>query len=103
MEISENSARISYVLDGDDCTLELSPDRAEQTRRGGVNLRLSFSAGGKTACIIGDDSLRGGYEIFTERLDCMIKSKGFSAEIEYLSGDDKEKIKVKIRAYALVS
>lgn len=101
MEISEGSAVIYYSLDGDDCTLFLSPDRAEQTRKGGVNIRLSFVEGGNTACVIGDDDLRGGYGIFTERLNCMVRNFGVNAVIEYLSGEDREHVSLKIRAVAL--
>lgn len=101
MEVGEGFARIYYQLDGDDCTLFLSSDRAEQVRRGSVDLRLTFVANSKTACIIGDDALRGGYEIFTTRLDCIAKSMGVDARIEYLSGGDRERVNLKIRAIAL--
>lgn len=101
MEVGEGFARIYYQLDGDDCTLFLSSERAEQVRRGSVDLRLTFVMNSKTACIIGDDALRGGYEIFTTRLDCIAKSMGVDARIEYLSGGDRERVNLKIRAIAL--
>lgn len=101
MHVEGGCARIEYALDGDDCTLFLTPRRIEQTRRGEVNIKLSFVCGSETACILGEGGAHGGYAIFTERLSCLVGSKGASAEIDYLSGDDREKIKVKIRAFAL--
>ena len=101
LSIDGDWARVEYKIDGDDCTFELCPARAEQVRRGSVNIRMAFVPGGKTACILGDDDIRGGYDIFTTRLDCTIKSHGFNAVIEYLSGDDRERICVKLRALAL--
>ncbi len=101
MEISDNFATVAYKLEGDDCLLTLSPERAEQVRRGGADIKLSFVPNAKTVCVIGDEALRGGYEIFCTRLSVLINRRGVAAEIEYLSGGDGEKINVKIRAVAL--
>ena len=100
MHIEDGRARVEYNLDGDACTFTLRPGRAEQVRKGGVNLRMTFVPGQKTACIIGDEALRGGYAIFTSRLDCTVGSLGVNAELEYFSGEDKERIVVKLRALA---
>ena len=101
MEISQGCARIEYELEGDRCVFTLRPERAEQVRRGGVNIRLSFVEGGKTSCIIGDEALRGGYEIYTVRLSCRIGARGAAADIQYLSGGDGERITLRLRAYAV--
>ena len=76
MEISDNFATIAYKLEGDDCLLTLSPERAEQVRRGGADIKLSFVPNAKTLCVIGDEALRGGYEIFCTRLSVLIKKRG---------------------------
>ena len=98
MKISDNSAVICYSMDGDECTLSLSPGRIEQVRKGSTNIRISFVEGGKTACILGDELLRGGYEVFTSRLSCIIKKFGAVARIEYLSGEDRERITLSVSA-----
>lgn len=98
IKILGDSAVVHYAIDGDECTLILSQDRIEQVRKGSVNIRISFVEGGKTACILGDENLRGGYEVFTSRLSCTVKKFGAVARIEYLSGEDKERITLSVRA-----
>ena len=100
MEMREGGARIIYKFDGDDCTLTFSGDRIEQLRRGEVNVKISFVCGQNTVCVIGDESLRGGYKVFTTRLEATVRSLGVNARIDYLSGDDGERVSVKIRALA---
>ncbi len=101
LEVGEGTARIVYQLEGDDCSFSFSNGRAEQVRKGGVNVRISFVQGSKTVCVLGDENLRGGYGVFTQKLSCVVKPHGVTAVIEYLSGDDREKITVKLRAIAL--
>ena len=100
MEISDNFATVAYKLEGDDCTLTLSPRRAEQSRSGEVPLRLTFVPGEDTVCIVGTGGLRGGYRIHTDVFNCIFGRAGVSARIEYFAGDDREHVKLDIRAIA---
>lgn len=101
IEINKDCARIEYTLDGDYCVLSLSHDFIEQTRRGETDISMSFRQNDKTLCIIGDNALRGGFEIFCTKLKCTLGAKGVDAHIEYLSGEDREKVSVRIRALVL--
>lgn len=100
MEEEGGVTHIYYQMDGDDCVLTFFQGRVEQLRRGSVNIKLSFVCGQTTACIIGDENLRGGYKIYTTALVATVKQLGVNARIEYLSGEDREHICVKIRALA---
>ena len=95
MEISDEGARIEYLLEGDRCGY------ARQTRRGQTDIQMTFRPSENTACIIGDSALRGGFRIFCTSYKLILGAKGASAHIEYLSGEDNEKVSVKIRAIAL--
>ena len=101
MNIEGSLVSIYYELGGDECTLILSPVRAEQVRKGGVNIKISFAEGAKTACILGEEDLRGDYAVYTESYECIVGAKGVSARIKYRSGDDGEKINLKVRALAI--
>lgn len=100
MQFSEGSVSIFYKLEGDDCTLTLSPRRAEQSRSGEVPLRLTFVPGEDTVCIVGTGGLRGGYRIHTDVFNCIFGRAGVSARLEYFAGDDREHVKLDIRAIA---
>jgi hypothetical protein len=52
-------------------------------------------------CIIGDDALRGGYTVFTKSLSSSVGRFGCNAALCYLSGEDEEKIDVKISALSI--
>ncbi len=102
MEISQDGARIEYLVDGDRCTLVLSRDCAEQTRRGKADIKMTFRPLQTTVCIIGDSALKGGFKIYCTHYKLIFGSMGADAKIEYLSGDDNEKVSVKIRATRIV-
>lgn len=97
----EGGASIEYFIEGDGCRLVLLPDFAEQTRKGIADIKMTFRPMRQTSCIIGDSALRGGFKIFCTRYKLIAGAKGVDARIEYLSGDDSEKVSVKIRATAL--
>lgn len=98
VEIAQDCVQAYYVLDGDECAFTYSRGRAEQTRKGSVNIRMSFVCGRRTACILGEGGLSGGYPVFTDRLDCLIRERGFMARIDYRSGNDGERVTVSLRA-----
>jgi uncharacterized beta-barrel protein YwiB (DUF1934 family) len=98
MTIEGGAAFIDYKLDGDDCSLFVSSDRIEQTRKGNVNIKISFMRGEKTACIIGGEDLRGGYTVYTKSLLSSVGKFGCTAALSYLSGEDEEQISLKISA-----
>ena len=103
MEMLEGGASIEYFIEGDGCRLVLLPDFAEQTRKGIADIKMTFRPLQQTSCIIGDSALRGGFKIFCTRYKLIAGAKGVDARIEYLSGDDGEKVSVKIRATALLN
>lgn len=92
--------RIVYDLDGDDCEFVLRPGRAEQLRRGAASMRISFVPGCRTACVLGEEGLRGGFPVRTLKLHAMVGAKGADVRIEYLSGEDGERVSVRLRALA---
>ena len=102
MEMLEGGASIEYFIEGDGCRLVLLPDFAEQTRKGIADIKMTFRPLQQTSCIICDSALRGGFKIFCTRYKLIAGAKGVDARIEYLSGDDGEKVSVKIRATALL-
>ena len=82
--------RIVYDLDGDDCEFVLRPGRAEQLRRGAASMRIS----------LGEEGLRGGFPVRTLKLHAMVGARGADVRIEYLSGEDGERVSVRLRALA---
>jgi hypothetical protein len=94
-------AVIDYFLDGDKCRIELDASGLVQERRGGVNIKITLRKNEKTVCILGGEDMRGGYEVVTESYKALIGKKGCVADVTYLSGKDKEKIILTLRALAL--
>jgi hypothetical protein len=94
-------AEINYFLDGDKCKMIISADELEQRREGGVNIKITLRPDQKTVCILGDEEMRGGYEVFTESYKVLLGKKGCVAQVTYLSGKDKEKINLTLRALAI--
>lgn len=101
-EISEGVAKFRYTLDGDDCELTVGDAFVRQSRKGSVPLKLTFRPRERTLCIVGDESLCGGYEIYTQCLSVTVAQFGCRADMTYLSGKDKEKIHLKIAATAIL-
>jgi uncharacterized beta-barrel protein YwiB (DUF1934 family) len=97
----ESGVTVHYSIEGDKCTLEVSNDCVVQTRKGKADLHLTFRQGEQTACIIGDVSLAGGYKIFTERMKVVVGKSGCFVNLIYFSGDDGEKISLKITAVTI--
>jgi hypothetical protein len=97
----DGEAVINYFLDGDKCKLELDASGLVQERRGGVNIKITLRKGEKTFCILGDEEMRGGYEVVTKDFKVLVGKKGCVAEVTYLSGKDQEKINLSLRALAL--
>jgi uncharacterized beta-barrel protein YwiB (DUF1934 family) len=96
--IDGNYAEVKYAIDGDECTLKVCDGSVEQLRRGEVDIKLTFKQGQKTLCILGDEGMRGGYEIFTQLLHSSIGALGVFVKLHYTSGADKEVIKMHITA-----
>lgn len=92
---------ISYKLNGDYCTLTLTENSLRQERKGSINISLSIERGMKTYCRIGEDGLSGGYDIICKTLNCIIKSFGVNVAASYLSGPDRELIRIKVRAVSI--
>jgi hypothetical protein len=101
IQIIDDVATVKYTIDGDECSLLICHKQIEQVRKGKVPIKLTFRQGEKTACIIGDNEMRGGYALFTNRLKVLMGKMGCDAELSYMSGEDKEKINLKIRAIVL--
>lgn len=95
------SAEIAYKIDGDDCLLKISADAIEQIRRGSVNIRITIGRGAVTRCEIGEGTSVGGYVVSCKALACTVKALGVNAEAAYFSGNDRELVRLKIRAVAI--
>ncbi|MBE7088999.1 MAG: DUF1934 domain-containing protein [Clostridiales bacterium] len=89
---------LSYVLDGDDCRIKISPSKVIQTRQGELNITVEFIKNSKTQCQINSMGLAGGYSIFTKEIIFNCQRAGCSLTLNYLSGDDKEQIKLTLTA-----
>ena len=89
---------LSYILDGDKCLLKIYPSKVEQKREGELNINVQFINQTKTQCQINSMGLVGGYSIFTKEIIFNCQKAGCSLTLIYLSGDDKEQIKLTLTA-----
>lgn len=87
IEEAEGKLNVLYTLDGDDCALTYSDGKAEQTRRGGQNVKISFERGEKTFCEISSGAFSGGFEIFTESLEFISGRGGIRLGLGYVGAD----------------
>ena len=90
--------RLSYKLDGDDCVLTADGKTITQTRTGANNIRLTFRKGERTQCILTSGGMSGSFEIFTDEIKFTEDKNGFKLFLKYLSGGDREKIKLTLTA-----
>jgi hypothetical protein len=96
--LGEGMFSLEYTLDGDKCRFVCTPDEAFQTRSGSVTINISFLKGRQTECVLLSSQGTGGYRVYTKQLTYRAEENGAVAELVYLSGEDKEKIKLRIEA-----
>lgn len=95
MSVNEEEAVISYKIDGDECSLVLSPSYAIQRRKGKFNATINLSEEGKSFCEFSDGKLVGGYKIQIKEYKFIQGPLGCTLKTTYLSGEDKEEITLK--------
>lgn len=91
-------AQIIYFHEGDRCVLTLSKLQLEHKRTGNACISLSLKPDEETVCVIGGAELKGGYRMKCLSLNVSFTERGCAAETVYLSGDDGERVNMKIRA-----
>lgn len=89
---------LAYALDGDSCNLTVKDGKVTQTRRGEQCVNVTFIKGLSTQCTVGSGGLSGSYEVFTRKLEYVSGKGGFRLSLEYLSGSDKELIRLTLTA-----
>ena len=89
---------VKYSLDGDECEFITDGRTAVQRRRGVQNILITFICGRSTRCVLGRGDLTGSYAVYTKKLKLVRGEEGFSLLLEYLSGNEKEKIKLNFKA-----
>lgn len=68
IERGENGFKLSYYLDGDECSLDYAGGRLTQKRRGNLCMEITFSEGAETSCRIEDGGLSGMIPVYTNSL-----------------------------------
>lgn len=92
------SIKLCYVLDGDECALVIRGGKITQTRRGNQFVDIAFVEGRTTSCTVGCCGFTGSFEVFTEKADCVFGEDGLRLDFDYLSGAEKERIKLTLTA-----
>lgn len=89
---------VCYTLDGDECTLTVDGGKVVQRRRGVQNVHIEFEEGKYTDCTFGNGGFTGAYKIFTDKIKLIRSKAGMRLSLDYLSGDDREPVKLKFTA-----
>lgn len=86
-QVCADEMTVFYTIDGDECVMKLAKDAITQTRRGNVNLTISFLACGQSECVVGEGGLTGAFPIVVNKFVCRVGSLGCRANLNYLNAD----------------
>jgi hypothetical protein len=96
MTIDGSGVAIDYVINGDKCTLLATPEFTMQTRTGSLNTTIKFVPSKQGFCKFSDGQLQGEYKITVQSYKFTYGEMGCSLVMTYLSGDDEEKINLRL-------
>ena len=101
-KVTKTPSQISfdYILDGDECSLNVNNGEVVQTRRGEQNIKLTFRKGEQTECFLENGGFFGAFPVFTDDLQCTMRdiNKGNDAvriltlSIIYTLGEQKTEV-----------
>lgn len=95
MTVNKETTVVAYKIDGDECSLVLSPSNTIQRRKGQFNATVKLSAEGESFCEFSDGNLVGGYKIQIKEYKFIQGPLGCTLKTTYFSGEDKEEITLK--------
>lgn len=93
-----NGVKITYSLDGDECTLTVKGSVVSQERKGAQNVAITFEEGKRTLCTIGCGGFCGSFDILTRKINVNSSKEEFRLSLEYLNGSDNELIRLTLSA-----
>ena len=68
LEITPDGFELKYPLDGDSCVISCRNGTITQTRRGSLDIDVTFVKGRRTVCVIGGGELSGEIPVETQTL-----------------------------------
>lgn len=95
LDVAHGAFVVIYKLDGDDCKLIYSDGTVTQTRKGNVNLKMSFSLGKETQCTLGSGEYTGTFPVFTNKLDVKADNGGVEILLGYVCAGESKRLLIK--------
>lgn len=89
LTFTNNGFDLNYSIAGDRCLLSARGTTVTQSRRGSVEMDITFAKGKNTICMLLSGELTGGIPVKTTALDIVKAEDGVSVTIEYFLGGAK--------------
>lgn len=75
---------VNYAIDGDECSVKYDGKLISQTRRGALDIDITFKKGKTTVCRLYSGELSGETPVFTNELDAAVTKDGARLYVDYL-------------------
>jgi uncharacterized beta-barrel protein YwiB (DUF1934 family) len=95
---TENGFCVDYEYEGDTCHFAVEGNNAVQSRTGGINLQIHFLLNQQTQCTFSSSHGSGGFAVYTKKLVHTFQPQKATVELVYLSGSDKERVRLWLEA-----